>query len=98
MRQPIGVLNMTRIAEKVFQEKFMLLYSALVAALGLFMRSCHGVAEGVLLPLCTSQNSVSLLATNHMEHCTGCYVAAAGFVFAAVSVFRLAIAGRARNS
>ena len=85
---------MTRIAQTVFQEKYVLLYSVLVAIVGLAMRSCHAASESAFLPLCSSTSALATGFSGNEAHCAGCFVAVTGLLLAAVSVVRLAIAGR----
>lgn len=75
----------TDLATAISQNKFIII-SALVAIIGLAMRTCQAVTGPLGLPMCGEPGGqMSDLFMSH-AHCVGCYVAASGFVGALAAI------------
>lgn len=77
-------------AGRVLNSKTLVGLNALIAGIGLSLRSCHEGATSLLLPMCSGDNLSVPLSQASYAHCAGCFIAVFGLIGAAASVGLLA--------
>lgn len=81
---------MNRVKKIAAHRFFLVIASVSTIIAGLVMRSCHLGEGSLLVPVCGGEPVILALGNSPAMHCAGCYVAVAGCLTSAVSVFGLA--------